>query len=54
MLMVSIIGDSISTYSGYNPKEYAVFYDAVNQYRNGLTSVPGGQRLIRPYTRICV
>lgn len=39
MLMVSIIGDSISTYSGYNPKEYAVFYDAVNQYRNGLTSV---------------
>lgn len=39
MLMVSIIGDSISTYSGYNPKGYAVFYDDINQRKNGLTSV---------------
>ena len=39
MLMVSIVGDSISTYSGYNPEGYAVFYDAENQQKMGLTSV---------------
>lgn len=38
-MFVSILGDSISTYSGYNPKGYAVFYDEDIQRRNGLTSV---------------
>ena len=38
-MFVSILGDSISTYSGYNPKEYAVYYDEEMQKRNGLNSV---------------
>ncbi len=37
-MFVSILGDSISTYSGYNPKGYTVFYDAEMQKRNGLYS----------------
>ena len=36
---VSIMGDSISTYAGYNPQGYSVFYDENNQKRNGLRSV---------------
>lgn len=39
MQWVSIVGDSISTYEGYNPKEYAVFYNQEKQRQNGLTSV---------------
>ncbi len=35
---VSIFGDSISTYEGYNPPGYAVFYDKEMQKRNGLQS----------------
>ena len=38
-MLVSIIGDSISTYSGYNPKGYAVYYDEEMQVCNGLRSV---------------
>ncbi|MGN1101152.1 MAG: SGNH/GDSL hydrolase family protein [Huintestinicola sp.] len=36
---VSIIGDSISTYEGFNPHGYSVFYDNINQQLNGVTSV---------------
>ena len=36
---VSILGDSISTYSGYNPIGYKVFYDEYNSLRNDMTSV---------------
>ncbi|MBQ4512499.1 MAG: hypothetical protein II969_05865 [Anaerolineaceae bacterium] len=39
MILVSIIGDSISTFEGYNPSGYSVFYDTDMQLRNGLTSV---------------
>ena len=39
MRLVSIIGDSISTYEGYNPSGYAVFYDQEMCVRNGLKSV---------------
>lgn len=39
MLLFSILGDSISTYTGYNPCGYAVFYDAEKCIRNGLYSV---------------
>lgn len=38
-MLVSVFGDSISTYSGFNPKGYAVYYDEEMQQRNGLTSV---------------
>ena len=38
-MFVSIMGDSISTYQGYNPEGYAVFYDGVNQRRNDMHSV---------------
>ena len=38
-MFVSVLGDSISTYSEYNPKGYAVFYDEDMQRRNGLNSV---------------
>ena len=38
-MFVSILGDSISTYNGYNPKGYAVYYDEDMQMRNGLQSV---------------
>lgn len=39
MVLVSIIGDSISTFEGYNPPNYAVYYDKEKQALNGLTSV---------------
>lgn len=39
MILVSIIGDSISTYEHYNPPDYAVFYDKEKQALNGMTSV---------------
>lgn len=38
-MLVSILGDSISTYQNYNPSEYAVFYDSFEAERNGLRSV---------------
>lgn len=38
-MLVSVFGDSISTYGGFNPKGYAVYYDEEMQKRNGLTSV---------------
>ena len=39
MRLVSILGDSISTFEGYNPPGYSVFYDKNTQLRNGLNSV---------------
>lgn len=39
MKFVSIIGDSISTYKGFNPTGYSVFYDEYNTQRNGMASV---------------
>lgn len=39
MRFVSIIGDSISTYEGFVPDGYSVFYDYDMQKRNGLNSV---------------
>lgn len=39
MRFVSIIGDSISTYTGFNPQGYSVFYDDYNSFRNGMSSV---------------
>lgn len=36
---ISILGDSISTYSGYNPYIYPVYYRGDKLYKNGLTSV---------------
>lgn len=39
MRTVSFLGDSISTYEGYNPPGYAVFYDRDMQIKNGLLSV---------------
>ena len=39
MRFVSIIGDSISTFEGYNPSGYSVFYDTDMQLRNDLSSV---------------
>lgn len=38
-MMISIIGDSISTFESLNPEGYSVFYDSQMQYINGLTSV---------------
>lgn len=39
MRFVSIIGDSISTYEGFNPAGYAVFYNRQMQIKNNLNSV---------------
>ena len=39
MKFVSIVGDSISTYEGYNPYGFAVYYDRGMQELNGLHSV---------------
>lgn len=39
MVLVSIVGDSISTFEGYNPPGYAVFYNKEMQVRNGLKNV---------------
>ena len=38
-MMVSILGDSISTFEDINPKGDSVFYDSDMQQRNGLNSV---------------
>lgn len=39
MPLISIVGDSISTYAGYNPSNCAVYYDEAKQQANGLMSV---------------
>lgn len=39
MRLVSILGDSISTFEGYNPKGYSVYYDKELQELNQLHSV---------------
>ena len=39
MSTVSILGDSISTYEGYNPDGYEVYYDEFMQARSRLTDV---------------
>ena len=39
MRLVSILGDSISTFEGYNPPGYSVFYDKEMKEKNGLISV---------------
>ena len=39
MRNISVLGDSISTFEGYNPEGYAVFYDSLKQQKNGLTDV---------------
>jgi len=39
MLNVSIMGDSLSTYEGYNPEGYAVFYDTAHLAQNGMNNV---------------
>ena len=39
MLFVSLIGDSISTYDGFNPEGYEVYYDKPRQMNNGMSSV---------------
>lgn len=39
VLKISILGDSISTYEGYNPYGYAVYYKDDAAYENGLMSV---------------
>lgn len=38
-MMISVMGDSISTFESFNPEGYSVFYDSQMQYINGLTSV---------------
>ena len=38
-MMISIMGDSISTFESFNPDGYCVFYDAQMQRVNGLGSV---------------
>ena len=39
MISVSVFGDSISTFEGFNPNGYSVFYTKEKQFSNGLTSV---------------
>ena len=39
MKLVSVFGDSISTFNGFNPNGYAVYYDREQQIANGLNSV---------------
>jgi len=39
MKLVSIVGDSISTYDGYNPRNYSVFYDKTQAQKYGLNNV---------------
>lgn len=39
MKKISVLGDSISTYEGFNPAGYAVFYEDYNLWHNGMDSV---------------
>lgn len=36
---ISVLGDSISTFEGYNPRGHSVFYDQEKQRLNGLSGV---------------
>lgn len=36
---ISILGDSVSTFSGYNPEGYSVYYNSIMQAKNRLNSV---------------
>ena len=57
MKLVSILGDSLSTFQGYNPRGYSVFYDAQMQRINGLTSVSDtwwDQVIKSMHARLCV
>lgn len=38
-MLVSVIGDSISTFEAFNPPGYAVYYDKERQIQNGLRNV---------------
>lgn len=38
-LKISILGDSISTYAGYNPPCYPVYYKDDKAYENDIVSV---------------
>ena len=38
-MLVSVLGDSISTYEGYIPANYKLYYDEDRQKINGLISV---------------
>ncbi len=39
MKYISILGDSISTFEGYNPEGYLVYYDRVTQLNNAISDV---------------
>lgn len=57
MRLVSVLGDSISTFEGYNPEDYAVYYDKYMQDWNGLRNVEDTwwARVIRSlHARLCV
>lgn len=41
IIRVSILGDSISTFKGYNPPGYFVYYDEITQEQNKLRNVYG-------------
>ncbi len=45
-MLVSVLGDSISTYEGYIPPNYKVYYDEDRQKINGLLRymIPGGRK----------
>ncbi len=36
MRKISVLGDSISTFEGYQPKDYAVYYNRIAQLYNGM------------------
>jgi lysophospholipase L1-like esterase len=38
-MKISILGDSVSTYTGYNPEDYAVYYQEPMLWKNGMESV---------------
>lgn len=57
MRLVSILGDSVSTFQGYTPKGYSVYYDRYMQEYNGLKNVSDTwwDRVIQSmHGRLCV
>ena len=57
MRWISILGDSVSTYEGFNPEGYAVFYSREMQQRNEIAHVTDtwwGIVLERLSARLCV
>lgn len=57
MKQISVLGDSISTFAGYNPQGYAVYYDKDMQRINGLRSVDDtwwAKVIRRMDARLCV